>query len=89
MLISDAGASLVRRWYLTLVGLLATASLVALALFLVQPSWQSTASVVLLPPRTSVPAGGQSTSSSVASRRPWISWSPRWTISRRVLLCSD
>ena len=57
MLLREVIASLVRRWYLTLAGLLVTAGLVALALAFVPPSWESKASLVLLPPKSSVPSG--------------------------------
>ena len=50
-------ASLLRRWYLALGGLLVTAGLVAAALYLVPPSYSATASVVLLPSQQSLQAG--------------------------------
>jgi len=58
MLIRDVAASLIRRWYLTLAGLLITTGLVLLALALVHPTWQSKASIVLLPPKSSIEPGG-------------------------------
>lgn len=58
MLIRDVGASLVRRWHLTIAGLLMTAGLIAVALVFVQPTFESRASVVLLPPKSAVAPGG-------------------------------
>jgi hypothetical protein len=49
---------LLDRWYLVLIGLLATGGLVVTALHLVPPSYTTKANVLLLPPPTSVPAGG-------------------------------
>lgn len=58
MYLRDVLASLIKRWYLTLAGLLVTAGMCGLALQLVQPTLESTASVVLLPPKSSVELGG-------------------------------
>jgi hypothetical protein len=58
MFLRDVIASLARRWYLTLAGLLATAGLAFVALQLVPPEWESKASVVLLPPKSTVESGG-------------------------------
>ena len=57
MFLRDVIASLARRWYLTLAGLLATAGLAFVALQLVPPVWESKASVVLLPPKSTVEPG--------------------------------
>lgn len=54
----DVFASLARRWYLTLAGLVGTAVLVVVALQLVHPSYVSRANVVLLPPESAVESGG-------------------------------
>jgi hypothetical protein len=58
MYLRDVASSLVRRWYLTLAGILLTAGLVALALQLVHPAWESEANLVLLPPRSTILPGG-------------------------------
>jgi len=58
MFLRDVIASLARRWYLTLAGLLATAALALVALHFVPPVWESKASVVLLPPKSTVEPGG-------------------------------
>jgi hypothetical protein len=57
MLMRDLGASLIRRWYVTVAGLLMTVGLVAAALALVHPVWESKASIVLLPPLSSMEPG--------------------------------
>lgn len=57
MYLRDVLSSLTRRWYLTLVGLAVTAGLGMFALQIVPPTLESTASVVLLPPRASLEAG--------------------------------
>jgi hypothetical protein len=58
MFLRDVVASLARRWYLTLAGLLVTAGLAFIALQLVPPVWESKANVVLLPPKSTVEPGG-------------------------------
>jgi hypothetical protein len=58
MYLRDVASSLVRRWYLTLAGILLTAGLVAVALQLVHPAWESEANLVLLPPRSTILPGG-------------------------------
>ena len=57
MLLRDVFVALMRRWYLTLAGLLATAGLAFAALQLVPPAWESEASIVLLPPKSAVEPG--------------------------------
>ena len=57
MFIREVGTSLLRRWYLTLVGLIATAGLCVGALNVVPPSYELKANVVLLPPASSVEPG--------------------------------
>ena len=58
MQLKDLGTTLARRWYLTLAGLLATAGLCIGTFTAVPPTYQTTADVVLLPPKTSVGTGG-------------------------------
>lgn len=58
MVLRDVASALRRRWYLTVVGLLATAGLCLVTMRLVPPTYEATASVVLLPPASSVAAGG-------------------------------
>lgn len=58
MYLRDLKASLVRRWYLVLVGLLITGALGFATLRLVPPSYEANASDVLLPPRSSVAEDG-------------------------------
>jgi hypothetical protein len=58
MFVRDVVASLARRWYLSFAGLLVTAGLAFVALQLVPPAWESKASVVLLPPKSTVEPGG-------------------------------
>jgi hypothetical protein len=58
MHLKDLGTTLARRWYLTLAGLLATAGLCIGTFTAVPPTYQTTADVVLLPPKTSVGTGG-------------------------------
>lgn len=50
--------SLLRRWYLTVVGLILAAGLGAVAAYLVPPTYEATGSVVLLPPKSTVEPGG-------------------------------
>jgi hypothetical protein len=71
---SDLGGVLLRRWYLALVGLLATAGLIALAVHAVPPKYEATADVLLLPPKTTNGAnpylllGGLQSAADVVSR---------------------
>ena len=58
MFLREIVATLRRRWYLTIVGLTATAGLCFAAMSLVPPSYGATGSIVLLPPASSVVAGG-------------------------------
>jgi len=58
MRMSEVGAALLRRWYLTLVGLLATAGVAFGVMQLVPPTYETEANVVLLPPPSSVGEGG-------------------------------
>ena len=58
MRLHDLWLSLARRWYWALFGLLATAGLAVLALQVVAPVWESKASIVLLPPKSTVETGG-------------------------------
>lgn len=58
MFLRDVRVSLLRRWYLTIVGLLGSFG-IAVGVYMVTPgSNQLTASVVLLPPATSIVPGG-------------------------------
>ena len=57
MYLRDVFASLLRRWYLGVSGLAVTAGLAFGALQLVPPVLESTASVVLLPPKAAVQSG--------------------------------
>lgn len=54
----DVLVSLARRWYLTATGILATAALGVAALSLVPPTYEASGSFVLLPPASTVEAGG-------------------------------
>jgi len=58
MYLRDLKASLLRRWYLVVLGLLLTAGLCAAAYKVVPATYQAEASVVLLPPSISVVEGG-------------------------------
>lgn len=58
MFLRDIVATLRRRWYLTIVGLLAAAGLCFAATSLVPQSYEAKASMVLLPPASSVVEGG-------------------------------
>ncbi|MCW2530013.1 MAG: hypothetical protein JWM76_4873, partial [Pseudonocardiales bacterium] len=49
---------MLRRWYLTFVGVLVTAALCAAAIVLVPAKYQASASLLLLPPKTAVGNGG-------------------------------
>ena len=57
MFIRDVGTSLLRRWYLTLLGLIITAGLGFGVLAYIPPTYEMKANVVLLPPSTSVEPG--------------------------------
>jgi hypothetical protein len=50
--------AIVKRWYVTLAGLLVTAGLCAAAFTLVGPSYERAASELLVPGTTSIPKGG-------------------------------
>lgn len=58
MFFSDLSRVLLRRWYLVLLGLLATLGLCLATTSLVPPVQQMQAHILLLPPRSAVPAGG-------------------------------
>ena len=58
MYLRDLKASLLRRWYLVLGGLLLTAGICTAAYQLVPATYQAQASVVMLPPNSSVSKGG-------------------------------
>lgn len=58
MFLADLMKALRRRWYLALVGVIATAALMAVAYDKAPPTYTSTAEVLLLPPASLVPAGG-------------------------------
>ena len=58
MLVTDLPRVLLRQWYLVLVGLIATAGLSAFGYIKTPPTYTSSAEVLLLPPGTSVPVGG-------------------------------
>jgi hypothetical protein len=51
--LSDLGGIVRHRWYILVLGLVATAGLAVLAVIAVPPKYVATASVVLLPPKTS------------------------------------
>jgi hypothetical protein len=50
--------TMARRWYLTVVGLLLTVAICLIGSAVVKPTYEATASILLLPPATSVGAGG-------------------------------
>lgn len=54
MFLRDLGASLLRRWYLVVIGIGATVGLSFLAADQIQPTYESKASLVLVPPATTV-----------------------------------
>ncbi len=58
MVLADLPKVLLRRWYLVVVGLLGTAMLGLAAYQVSPPSFTSSAEVLLLPPSSAVPAGG-------------------------------
>lgn len=58
MYMRDLIASLARRWYLVVAGLVATVGLSLLTLALVPVSYEASSSLVLLPPKSSVGAHG-------------------------------
>jgi hypothetical protein len=58
MYLRNLSESLLRRWYLVIVGMCAVAALAALTYVHVPPTYQANANVVLLPPKTSVVEGG-------------------------------
>lgn len=57
MRFSQLPKALLRRWYLTLVGLLCVAGACVATLYTVPPTYQAQASVLLLPPQTSLRDG--------------------------------
>jgi len=56
--LSNLGMILRRRWVLALVGLALSAGLAVAGYFIAKPSYQATASILLLPPASTVPAEG-------------------------------
>ena len=58
MYLRDIGSALVRRWYLALLSLLATAGLCFGAMTMFPATYQATSSVFFLPPETTVDEGG-------------------------------
>jgi hypothetical protein len=58
MYLRDLGATLRHRWYLTIIGLLATAGLCIATLSLFPATYRAQANIVLLPPASTVGAGG-------------------------------
>ena len=58
MFLTNLPRALLRLWYLTLVGLLMTAGLTYLTVQRVQPVYTAVGEVLLLPPRPTVPTGG-------------------------------
>lgn len=58
MYLRDLGATLRRRWYLTIAGLIATIGLCVASLSLYPASYQAQANIVLLPPASTVAKGG-------------------------------
>jgi hypothetical protein len=54
VLLADLPKTLVRRWYVTLGGLLLTAALCATGIALIPPTQQIDSSILLLPPRTTI-----------------------------------
>jgi capsular polysaccharide biosynthesis protein len=58
MFFAELPQVLLRRWYLVIVGLLLTGGLAAATFQAVRPTYESTSEVLLLPPATSVPKGG-------------------------------
>ncbi len=57
MRLTQAFRSLLRRWYLTIPGLLATAGLCLFAMNTVPPTYEAKATVLLLPPSKQLPEG--------------------------------
>ena len=58
MYLRELATTLRRRWYLTIVGLIATAVLCAATLSLFPATYQAEANIVLLPPASTVEKGG-------------------------------
>lgn len=58
MRMRDFTSALRRRWYITVVGVLATAGLCVAAMVAFPPTYQAKSSIVLLPPATTVDEGG-------------------------------
>lgn len=58
MQLKDLSGTLVRRWYLTLAGLLAVGGVCVGVFELIPPTFETEANVVLLPPESSVGEGG-------------------------------
>jgi hypothetical protein len=58
MFLRDVALTLRRRWYLTVGGLVATVALCLTTLMIVPPTYSAEASLVLLPPASSVDNGG-------------------------------
>lgn len=58
MLVRDVLAASRRRWWAVLLGLAATVGMVIAATFIVHPSYEAKADVLLLPPASSIEAGG-------------------------------
>ena len=58
MYLSNLAMMVRRRWILAIVGLGLTAGLAVAGYFVAKPTYQATASILLLPPATTVPAEG-------------------------------
>ena len=58
MYLRDLGATLLRRWYLSITGLIGTAALCFVAMNLFPATYEAKATIVLLPPASTVEAGG-------------------------------
>ncbi len=58
MFLTDLKSSLLRRWYFVIAGLLITVGLALTAFYLIPPKYEIRASVVLLPPPTTVGSNG-------------------------------
>lgn len=58
MYLRNLSESLLRRWYLVVVGLCVVAALAAVTYVKVPPTYEANANVVLLPPKTTVVEGG-------------------------------
>jgi hypothetical protein len=67
--LKDFGAALLRRWYLVVFSIVCAAATVFVAVYAVGPTYKTQASVLLLPPGTTV----QRNSESTGVGNPWLS----------------